>query len=35
MLDRADMGEYVGMNMVHETDAPSNDAFPLGGDALD
>jgi hypothetical protein len=35
MIERADMGEMVGMCMEHETDVPMMDAFSYGwGDAL-
>jgi len=40
MRDRADVGEFEGMWLAHETDGPAKDAFPngwgdIGGDALD
>jgi hypothetical protein len=40
MVERGDKGEYDGIFMAHETDAPLRDAFPSGwgiywGDALD
>ena len=40
MQERADMGEFDGMWMAHETDVPVRDAFPngwgdVGGDGLD
>ena len=30
MIDRADVGEFMGMWMAHETDQPHRDAFPNG-----
>ncbi len=39
MIAMADVGEFMGMWMAHETDEPLRDAFPdglgdIGGDAL-
>jgi hypothetical protein len=39
ILERADLGEHMGLYMAHESDTPFRDAFPTGwgdgwGDAL-
>jgi len=39
MNAQANEGEFKGVNMAHETDEPTRDAFPngwedIGGDAL-
>ena len=36
MIDKVDMGEYMGLFMSHEMDAPHKDAFAFGwGETLD
>ncbi len=30
MIGRVDEGEFMGMNMAHETDEPTRDASPSG-----